>query len=125
MTILEKAKTEDVTQWAKTHEKLKPNMVFIYDGRIVAAGGLGILWPGVAEAWLHLERNCPGRAIVEVKRQLYEWIEEHHLWRVAALVNSEWKQGNRFLEWLGMSFEGRLRKIAPDGTDENLWAVVR
>lgn len=125
LAVMERVAPEDVKRWAETHAKIKPNAVFINDGKVVIACGLGILWPGVAESWIHIAQGCPGRALVEAKHLLYQWIEEYNLVRVAAIVRADWKEGNRFVEWLGMRKEAKLRKLLPDGVDANVWAVWR
>jgi len=107
------------------YEKWKPNVTGIIDGKIVACGGLRILWDGVGEVWLMVSRDYPIHAVVLLKRQMYEWMRDYGLRRVQSIVRFDWKEGNRFAQWSGMKFEGVMRKMYCDGSDANLWAVTR
>ena len=111
--------------WGKLHESQKPNVTFWVDGVPVASGGFYIMWNGVAESWVALNEVVPMREVVEVKRQFLDWIEEYQLWRVAAQVISTFRKGIRFVEWLGMEYEGTMRSFGPAREDYLLYARVK
>lgn len=109
------------------YEKWKPNVTAVVDGKVVASGGLRILWQGVGEIWLMLGKDFPLMAIPKIKRQMYHWMSFYNLRRIQAVVRCDWKEGNRFAEWSGMTNEtpDGMKKMYCDGTDANLWAVTR
>ena len=117
-------KNEDWTTYALIHEKHEPNMTFWVDGNPVAAGGLAIPFPGVAEAWIYLPKgSITAGVLLAIRHQLDEWIKEYELHRVQALTEYLWKASRRFLESLGMEYEGRLRKYIA-GIDFALYSRV-
>lgn len=116
---------EKAMDYAKIHEKTKPNVTFVQDGVVLASGGLGVIWMGVAEAWIYISAIAGASIILGVKDQLQEWIQDYDLSRVQAVVRSDWKEGRRFLEWLGFYLEGTMRKFGPHGNDACLYARVR
>ena len=102
-------------------------MTFMVGDKVACCGGYTVAWPGVAEMWLNLSQDFaayPG-VVVEIKNQVKEWIEEEGLVRVQMTVKSGWKEGERFLSWLGLEREGVMRKFLPDGSDAVLYARVR
>jgi len=117
-------KTERDWYSASINQFAKPNATFLRCGKVVACGGFVIKYPGFAEAWLFLSR-CAGSTVVEVRRQMDQWFEEYRLVRLQAVTLASWAKGERFLEWLGMDFEGVLRKSSVDGKDQCMYARVR
>lgn len=106
-------------------EKLIPNATYFDFDRILACGGLNIIYRGFAEAWVYLPKDAGKTSVMIVKDQLQEWIEQYQLIRVQATAMADWRNGCRFLEWLGMQYEGRMRKSSIDGRDQALYAWVR
>lgn len=102
----------------------KPNMTFIQNGKVVACGGFNIFYRGCAEAWVFLSKKPAMSVVMGVKHQFLEWIEEYHLRRVQSPTLARWEAGCRFLKFLGMEYEGYLRKSSIDGEDQVLYARV-
>ena len=116
--------SEQSRTYAIAHSNHGPAMTFRVDGKVAACGGYGSPWPGMAEMWLSVATEflrCPS-VIVELKRQFRGWIDKEGLLRVQATTRSNWPQGRRFLEWLGMRYEGTLHRMGPRGVDQVLYA---
>jgi len=106
-------------------ETIEPNVTFIQCGKVVLCGGLNIFYPGCAEAWIFISKN-PGASVpMGAKILLDQWIRQYHLRRVQALTLADWKEGRRFLEWLGMRCEAdRMIQSSVDGKDQAMYARV-
>jgi len=117
---------EMTDQLAKAKESRGPAVTAIADEKIVACGGIEVVWPGVAEAWClfpHAMSHCemlPRHA----KRILQQWIEDYQLVRVQAPLRADFQTGIRFAEWLGFRCEGRLRRYHPDGCDALMHSII-
>ena len=98
---------------------------YLVDGEIAVCGGLHVLWPGTAECWVLFSPKFihSHRVVMVVKNQLREWIEKDDLQRVQAIAANAVER--RFLEWLGMEYEGTMRKFGPDGVTKSLYAWVK
>jgi hypothetical protein len=113
--------------YATAHYEHGPAVTFMVDGKVAACGGYAMPWEGTAEMWVAISqefKHCPA-VVVGIKRQMLEWIDDKNLTRVQATVKSDWSVGRRFLEWLGMDYEGTLRKLGPNGIDQCVYARVR
>jgi len=111
---------------AVAHSRNGPALAFMVDGEIAAVGGYIVLWAGTAETWVCINPKylrCPS-VFVEIKRQMEAWITEGHFSRMQAMTREDWGHGRRFLEWLGMQYEGTLRKMGPGGIDQVVYARV-
>jgi hypothetical protein len=119
--------TAPLRLWAEMHRRAGPCVSIVADGEVMACGGIGLAWPGVAEAWMTLspEGAQKPHVLLEIRKQVREWIETYHLWRLQASAMCAWPKAARFLEWLGMQKEGVLRRMAPDGADMVLYAWVK
>ena len=116
-------------QWAYAfrHAQIGHNETFEVDGKVALVGGFIEIWPGTAEVWLKLSEDFKHSSaiVVMIRKRLDAWIGEQGFDRVQALCKRNWMEGRRFLEWLGMSYEGTLRKMGPHGEDQTLYARVR
>jgi hypothetical protein len=118
---------EQTRAWAAMKETRGPAITGIVDGRIIGCGGLEILWPGVAEGWCLFVGNVDDFRLPvakAVKRTLHQWIKDHHLVRVQAPLRADFKSGILFATWLGLKYEGTLRKYLPDGSDAMMYALI-
>ena len=103
-----------------------PCLTLMDEQQAIACGGIAFLFPQTAEIWVRLSLKGRGpHAVMELKKQMYRWIEEHHLDRLQATAQARWKQDCDFLEWLGMEREGVMRKFGPNGLDQVMYAWVR
>ena len=95
-----------------------PGFPLLFRGRVIAGGGVIILWSGVGDAWALLgpESRQHLRAIQFYTRRGLEMVcREHHLRRVQALVVKDFEAARRWVESLGFQVEGEMPLAGPSG----------
>lgn len=107
----------------------------VFDGRIIACGGLFLLWPGVAEAWVTYVFDVEKLRIYPriVKDLIHEWMEKFDLVRVHAPLRADWEAGIKYAKWLGFRPDGwpevpdgvKMRKYHYDGADAIMYSIIR
>ena len=93
--------------------------LFVNDKPIVA-GGIFILWKGVAEGWVLANRNIYDvkfLAAKEIKKRTDLLCKKNKIKRLQTSVKANFKTGVRFANWLGLETEGLMKKYGPDGSD--------
>ena len=93
--------------------------LFVKDKPIVA-GGIFILWQGVAEGWVLANRNIYDvkfLAAKEIKKRTDLLCKKNKINRLQTSVKADFKTGVRFARWLGLETEGLMKKYGPDGSD--------
>ena len=93
--------------------------LFVKDKPIVA-GGIFILWKGVAEGWVLANRNIYDvkfLAAKEIKKRTDLLCKKNKINRLQTSVKADFKTGVRFANWLGLETEGLMKKYGPDGSD--------
>ena len=93
--------------------------LFVKDKPIVA-GGIFILWQGVAEGWVLANRNIYDvkfLAAKEIKKRTDLLCKKNKIKRLQTSVKADFKTGVRFANWLGLETEGLMKKYGPDGSD--------
>ncbi len=112
---------KDIEKWLKINESEGPGYTVLFNGKIVACGGVRIFWraddgEACGEAWF-LAENGIGSVHIDpqiAKEQLYKIIEENNLGRVEASPRCDWAPGLSYVRWLGFKVEGKRRKYLPD-----------
>lgn len=98
-----------------------------HDGRVIACAGVGVMWPGRAEAWAFIAQGIPKRVWPALHRavetRLGEAQRELGLRRVEASCAYGWPAGERWLRMLGFGEAHLARAYAPDGRD--FWKFAR
>jgi len=97
------------------------------DGRVIACGGVHIMWNGVGEGWLVMSTKAYEMPITVARCtvKLFKTIMENNdLWRIQASVHSGDNQSLRYAEWMGFENEGIMKKFGPDGSDYYRFARV-
>lgn len=103
----------------------------IYEGQLVAVGGLQMSWPGKGLLWLMLTADCKkdGRhgvlALSAIKDKVDELIEKNNLWRAEATVRTDFPQAIKMIEYLGFERESTMKKYMPDKGDAYLYVKVQ
>jgi len=117
---------EQTIEWAKMKENRGPAVTGIYEGRIIGCGGLEIIYAGFAEGWCLFVADIGEYGFMPkaVKRILAAWIEEYKLIRIQAPLRVDFPEGIRFAEWLGLEYEGLLRKYHADHSDARMFALI-
>jgi hypothetical protein len=102
----------------------------IYEGSLVAVGGLCVRWEGVGLLWLILTSDCKKYgihgvvALLAIKEKVNELIENNSLWRAEADVRVDFPQAIKMIEYLGFTRECRREQYFPDKTDGYLYSKV-
>lgn len=104
--------------------------VVIYEGSIVAVGGLQVRWEGVGLLWLILTANCKRdgihgfRALYAIYERMEELIENNALHRAEAAVRTDFPQAIEMIEAFGFEREGIMRQHCPDKADSYLYSRI-
>jgi RimJ/RimL family protein N-acetyltransferase len=95
-------------------------------GEIVACCGVQPIFPHSGEAWVVFSE--PGRSYVAApgacRRVLEDIVSTYRFSRVQASVRADNERDIRFVEWLGFSREGLLRRYGPEGADYLMYARI-
>ena len=105
------------------------NLAFtgMIDGKPIFAAGMKIIWNGVAEGWVLATKDALDHPIAvakAIKKDFARIAKENNIVRVQTAIRKDFKQGQRFAEWLGLENEGLMRKFGFDGTDQYRYARI-
>ena len=103
--------------------KAGPGYVMYINGKFIAAGGLVIMWPGVAELWQLPSNLVPKYRFVysrTCRRIVHELFLKYNLSRLQVHAPDDTLH-NRWAEFLGMSKEGVMQQYGP--IDFQNWAM--
>ena len=93
----------------------------------IFAAGMKMVWGRVAEGWViatsEIWKNPLGVARA-IKKDFARVAREHNIERVQTAIRKDFKQGQRFAEWLGLENEGLMKKFGFDGTDQYRYARI-
>ena len=93
----------------------------------IFAAGMKMVWGRVAEGWViatsEIWKN-PLAVARAIKKDFARGAREHNIERVQTAIRKEFKQGQRFAEWLGLENEGLMKKFGFDGTDQYRYARI-
>jgi len=90
------------------------------DKKPIVAGGIIILWKGVAEGWVIANQNIYQVKVLaakEIKKRTDELCKKNKIKRLQTTVKFDFKIGIRFASWLGLKPEGKMESYGPDGSD--------
>ena len=90
------------------------------DKKPIVAGGIIILWQGVAEGWVMASQtiyDVKFLACKEIKRRTDILCKKNNVKRLQTTVKYDFKTGIRFASWLGLKPEGKMESYGPDGSD--------
>jgi hypothetical protein len=100
----------------------------LQDGKVVAFGGYYHAHPGCVEVWMQASDeiySCPRAHARKVYRALQNILTHcKDAWRFQTTSYPDAKH-TQWMEWLGFTCEGRLRKITQAGGDLTIWSIVR
>ena len=86
-----------------------------------------MIWGQVAEGWVIASSdmwNHPLSVAKAIKKDFARVAREHNIERVQTAIRKDFKQGQRFAEWLGLENEGLMKKFGFDGTDQYRYARI-
>jgi hypothetical protein len=98
------------------------------DEGVVACGGIIFLWPGVGWAWLLTGTLIRTNAISFHKaaiEKLKEMEDKYNLHRIQCSVNADYVASRKWLEKLGFTKEGLMKKYDTRERDYYMYARVR
>ena len=102
----------------------------MYEGALVAVGGVQVLWVGRGMFWLILTADCKKdgihglRAVYAIREKIEELAEKNNLHRYEAAIRTEFSRAIAMIEALGFKREALMRQYWPDKTDGYLYAKV-
>ena len=106
------------------------NFTAIYEGIIVAVGGVHVKWQGVGLFWLMLTADCKKyglhgiTALMAIKEKTDELVSRNNLWRAEANIRVDFPEAIKMIEFLGFKRECTMELYAPDKTDMYLYARI-
>ena len=101
---------------------------YIFDGEIVAVGGIIDYYPGVGEAWLMLTKQSRKHGIFgivafgAIEKHLNKQIADHKIRTCTASARADFPEAITMLEALGFEYEGTRREFTPDFCDLNIYS---
>ncbi len=102
----------------------------IYEGVLVAVGGVQVFWPGRGSFWLIMTADCKKfgihglRALYAIKEKIQELAEKNNLHRGEAAIRTGFSRAIAMIESLGFEREALMKQYWPDKTDAFLYAKV-
>ena len=99
----------------------------LVNNKPIFAAGMQMIWGQVAEGWVlatHAVWNHPLSVAKAIKKDFARIAKENNITRVQTSIRKDFKQGQRFAEWLGLENEGLMRKFGFDGTDQYRYARI-
>jgi len=97
------------------------------DNKPIFAAGMKMIWGQVAEGWVIATSDMwkyPLGVARAIKKDFARVAKENNIVRVQTAIRKDFKQGQRFAEWLGLENEGLMRKFGIDGTDQYRYARI-
>lgn len=103
----------------------------VYDGQIVAVGGIKVFFEGVGESWIILTEHAKKEGVWGImasrliENKLNELMEKLNMRRVEAQARADFPQAIKFIEALRFEFNCERKNWFPDGTSAMLYSKVR
>jgi RimJ/RimL family protein N-acetyltransferase len=91
------------------------------------AGGMKLLWEGVAEGWVMANEDVWKHPIITaraIKKNFEKAARAKNLKRVQTAIRSDFTVGKKFAKWLGLKEEGLMRRYGFDGSDQYMYARI-
>nr|BAR15342.1 putative acetyltransferase [uncultured Mediterranean phage uvMED] len=93
----------------------------------IFAAGMKMVWGRVAEGWVIATSdmwNHPLSVARAIKKDFARVARQHNIQRVQTAIRKDFKEGQRFAEWLGLENEGLMKNFGFDGTDQYRYARI-
>jgi len=105
------------------------NLAFtgLVNNKPIFAAGMKMIWGQVAEGWVIATSDMwkyPLGVAKAIKKDFARVAKENNIVRVQTSIRKDFKEGQRFAEWLGLENEGLMRKFGFDGTDQYRYARI-
>lgn len=108
----------------------KDTYTCIFEGKIVAVGGIKVFFEGVGEAWIMMTEQCRKDGIFgmiacnAIEAKLNSLAAELGMRRVEANVRKTFAKAIRFTEALGFQLVGERKQWFPNGDSSMLYSKV-
>ena len=99
----------------------------LVNNKPIFAAGMKMVWGRVAEGWVIATGdiwNHPLSVARAIKKDFARVARQHNIERVQTAIRKDFKEGQRFAEWLGLENEGLMKKFGFDGTDQYRYARI-
>ncbi len=107
-----------------TDDNTKCAWTGIADGKIVGCGGIVKVQEHIGEAWTlfsdDFKKHAP-RIAKEIRRQASIAKVE----RVYAYIDTGFERAERFIQWVGLEYEGTMRRSGTHKQDQKIYARIR
>lgn len=114
-------------RWVKEWKESGPAYTLIIDDQVVGCAGVILLGWNRGEAWT-LFSSLLYRYKLTVIKSIRTYLERiaraHKLKRIQAQVRSDFREGMRFMEFMGFESEGVLKAFGPRGEDIIMYARI-
>ena len=114
-------------KYAQYLERVGMSFTALMNDKPIAAGGIYMLWDGVAEGWVMATKDvwrCRVSMAKNFKQKFDVLVETTKVKRIQTNVKANFKLGHRFAEWLGFEKEGLMKYYGPDGSDYFRYARI-
>jgi len=99
----------------------------IVNKKPIFAAGMKIIWDGVAEGWVIATQDVwkyPIGVAKAIKKDFANVAKQQNIKRVQTAIRSDFKEGIKFAEWLGLENEGLMKSYGFDGSDQYRYARI-
>lgn len=111
---------ESITRILEVQASLGEAITAYLHGRPVACFGYSVLWPGVAEMWLHVDEAARkyGKTMTRAALVFSDFATiSGNLHRLQIAVECNDERAVRWGQVLGFEIEGRMRRYGPNQSD--------
>jgi len=111
-----------------------PTYTGFYGDHTVGFGGIRKYWNGVGEGWIMINQERPDVPSLSFVKMMVKEIKEvlkneifvvNGYWRIHAYCHHATPNAGKLLKAIGFKLEGILKRFNPDGTDSNLYSLVK
>jgi RimJ/RimL family protein N-acetyltransferase len=109
---------------AESQEHTKCAWTGYLNERVIGCSGIADVGGHTGEAWALLGKDfkhCARPFVKEIKRQANISKKE----RIYALVDEDHKMAERFIQWIGLEYEGTMKRSGTNKQNQKIYAKVR
>jgi hypothetical protein len=102
-----------------------PAYTLIEDGKVLAVGGISLIWEGRGLMWSLISDGLHGAQFFRMHRITKRFLDLHPMRRIEITVDHQWPQAHRWAKLLGFKHEAYLPKYAPNGLDADQYVRLQ
>jgi RimJ/RimL family protein N-acetyltransferase len=119
---------DSVVSVAEIWKSKGPSITAMHEGVPVGCAGVMFMWKGTGHAWILFDndpvQSLKREAYTLVLQELAEMVKVMELRRVQATCRIDLPHAIKYLEQLGFTREGRLRKYDIAGNDHYIYSMI-